>query len=112
MDDWHKLISVFPEYGRLLSEAGVRTARLVYPSGESEGLVLTEKSYGEQCGAVVAEASLFCRGGQLVLQCRISRSAAGNRGWNGGSRGYAPKSAAEAAKITLAYFAQARQILS
>lgn len=112
MTDWQKLVSVFPEYRRLMTEGGVKEVSLVQPTSDIDGHILARRVFGLQCGAVVAESYLFSRNLQLVLESKIARSAVGNRGWDGGSQGAAPKNESEAAKIALLYFGQARQILS
>lgn len=110
--DWDVLVTFFPGYKRKLAESGYKDTRLVPASGQEEAKILTVGAFGEACGAVVAEVYVWCRGGQLVQEARIARSAVGNRGWNGGSDSAAPRNEREAVRFATEYLMQARQILS
>jgi hypothetical protein len=110
--DWDTLSSFFPGYSKRLAESGYRNTRLVPPSGSEKGKIVTTGTFAEQCGAVVAIVQVTCVGGQLLSAAWVERAAAGNRGWNGGSRGCAPKGEKDAADFAKEYLMQARQILS
>ncbi len=110
--DWDTLASFFPGYSKRLAESGYKDTRLVPASAGQEAHIITTGRFGEQCGAVVAEVYVWCRGGQLVQEARVARSAVGNRGWNGGTRSAAPKKERDAVRFAADYLMQARQILS
>ena len=73
--------------------------------------IVTNKSFSEQCGVVAGKCVLTCIDGQMKLDCCLTRSNVGNRGWGGGSLSTAPKNSSEAAKSTINWLAGLKQIL-
>lgn len=107
MTSWEHLLSVYPEYSRRMAAGGVRGCEL----DEAGCRILVRALYGERCGVVEAEVSVYSEGMLLVTRARVARSAVGNRGWAGGSLVAGHSSVRESVRVALAWMSDVRDLL-